>query len=333
MIKTRKSLHQHLQWALELEHCTIPPYLCALYSMHEGKNAAAAQTLRAVVMEEMLHMVLVANVLNAVGGEPKVDDPNFVPEYPTTLPHSDGSIVIHLLPFGREALATFLRIERPEKPQAKPQAHRYHSIGQFYDAIKEGLKHLAQELDEQALFTGSPLRQVDPTHWYYGGGGASVLVTDLKSALAALQEIKTQGQGLPHSIFAGGIPLQPDELAHYFRFEQLRLGRFCQAKDTPLSAPTGTMLPVDWTAVHPMRRDPKAAAYRDQPEVHVALCTFNQAYSSMLRLTHQAFNGQPALLFNAVPAMYTLKYQAMALMKVPCAPGSQETVGPSFEYV
>ena len=26
-------LRQHLQWALELEHSTIPPYLCALYSI------------------------------------------------------------------------------------------------------------------------------------------------------------------------------------------------------------------------------------------------------------------------------------------------------------
>jgi Ferritin-like len=332
MIHTLKSLHEHLQWALELEHSTIPPYLCALYSLHEGSNAGAAQALRAVVMEEMLHMVLVANVLNAVGGEPKVDHPKFVPEYPTTLPHSDGSITLHLQPFSPAALDTFLAIERPKKPHAKPEAHRYHSIGQFYDAIEDGLKRLSRELGESALFSGSALRQVDPTHWYYGGGGAPVLVSDLKSALVALDEIKSQGEGLSHSIFDGDAPLQPEELAHYFRFEQLRLGRYYQAKDTPRSGPTGPLLPVDWAAVHPMRIDPKAAAYRDQPEVHAALLAFNQAYSSMLRLMHQAFNGQPALLFNAVPAMYTLKYQAIALMKVPSAPGGKETVGPSFEY-
>jgi hypothetical protein len=332
MIHTRESLQEHLQWALELEHSTIPPYLCALYSLHEGKNASAAQTLRAVVMEEMLHMVLVANVLNAIGGEPAVDHPKFVPEYPTTLPHSDGKIVVHLQSFSRDALDTFLAIEQPKKPHAKPEAHRYHTIGQFYDAIEDGLKRVAKDIGEKALFTGSPLRQVDPTHWYYGGGGAPVVVTDLKSALAAIEEIKAQGEGLPHSIFESDKPLEPDELAHFFRFEQLRLGRYYQAKDTPRSGPTGPMLPVDWAAVYPMRTDPKAASYRDQPEVHAALTNFNRSYTSLLRLMHQAFNGQPALLFNAVPAMYTLKYQAIALMKVPSAPGSTEAVGPSFEY-
>ena len=35
MIKTIKDLHEHLQWAIELEHATIPPYLCALYSIKE----------------------------------------------------------------------------------------------------------------------------------------------------------------------------------------------------------------------------------------------------------------------------------------------------------
>ena len=34
-------------------------------------------------MEEMLHMVLVANLLNAIKGEAKVNDAKFIPKYPT----------------------------------------------------------------------------------------------------------------------------------------------------------------------------------------------------------------------------------------------------------
>lgn len=60
-------LHRHLQWALQVEHTTIPPYLCALHSIPDGYNVEAATVIRSVVMEEMLHMTLVANVLNAVG--------------------------------------------------------------------------------------------------------------------------------------------------------------------------------------------------------------------------------------------------------------------------
>src|SRR5690606_14644850 len=39
-ITTVASLRTHLQWALELEHSTIPPYLCALYSIPDGSNVA-----------------------------------------------------------------------------------------------------------------------------------------------------------------------------------------------------------------------------------------------------------------------------------------------------
>ena len=40
-INTRESLCRHLQTAIELEHSTLPPYLCALYSIVEGTNALA----------------------------------------------------------------------------------------------------------------------------------------------------------------------------------------------------------------------------------------------------------------------------------------------------
>lgn len=330
-IRTLASLQRHLQWALELEHATIPAYLCALYSIPEGANVAAQQQLRAVVMEEMLHMVLVANVLNAVGGCPKVDDPAFVPSYPTTLPHSDGSVCVQLRRFDREALQTFLKIERPEPPQAKPEPERYHSIGQFYDAIEDGLRQLAGELGP-ALFSGSVLRQVDPTRWYYGGGGRPIVVSDLASALAALDEIKAQGEGLPHSVFDDQAPFGQRELAHYFRFEQLRQGRFYRPEDSPRSGPSGDPLPLRWDQVHPMRANPRMADYAGQPEVHALMRRFNLDYTALLRALHGAFNGQPALLFEAVPMMYRLKYQAQALMQLPCGDASGETVGPSFEY-
>lgn len=330
-IRTLASLQRHLQWALELEHATIPAYLCALYSIPEGANVAAQQQLRAVVMEEMLHMVLVANVLNAVGGCPKVDDPAFVPSYPTTLPHSDGSVCVQLRRFDREALQTFLKIERPEPPQAKPEPERYHSIGQFYDAIEAGLRQLAGELGP-ALFSGSVLRQVDPTRWYYGGGGRPIVVSDLASALAALDEIKAQGEGLPHSVFDDHAPFGQRELAHYFRFEQLRQGRFYRPEDSPRSGPSGDPLPLRWDQVHPMRANPRMADYAGQPEVHALMRRFNLDYTALLRALHGAFNGQPALLFEAVPMMYRLKYQAQALMQLPCGDASGETVGPSFEY-
>ena len=37
-IATIESLREHLQWAIELEHFTLPPYLCALYSLDADRN-------------------------------------------------------------------------------------------------------------------------------------------------------------------------------------------------------------------------------------------------------------------------------------------------------
>ena len=110
-------LRTALQTAIELEHSTIPPYLCALYSLRAGSNLEVAELIESVVMEEMLHLVLAANVLNAIGGAPSIANPGFVPRYPCTLPHSDGRLVVHLRRFSREAVDTFLRIERPEPPR------------------------------------------------------------------------------------------------------------------------------------------------------------------------------------------------------------------------
>ncbi|NEO96090.1 MAG: hypothetical protein F6K56_40470, partial [Moorea sp. SIO3G5] len=84
--KEAQDLYTHLQAALELEHSTIPPYLTALYSIQPNSNQTIAEIIFSVVREEMLHMVIVANVLNAIGGSPQVNKPEFIPTYPGNLP-------------------------------------------------------------------------------------------------------------------------------------------------------------------------------------------------------------------------------------------------------
>jgi hypothetical protein len=334
-IETPADLRRHLQWALELEHATIPPYLCALYSIPDGANATAAALIRSVVMEEMLHMTLVANLLNAIGASPKIDDPRFVPSYPTFLPHSDDAFKVHLLPFGERAIDTFLDIERPAKPKAKPQPQDYHTIGQFYEALHDAFVRLTDKgKKEKALFKGDPKQQVSGTDLYYGGGGEAIRVEDLRSATRALEEISEQGEGLDHTIFDGDERFgQTDELAHYFRFNEIRLGRRYLPSDTPAGGPTGPELPVDWAARYPMGADPKAKDYEDQPEIHRMMVEFNGGYTRLLRTLHRAFNGAPTVLIEAVPLMYDLKYRAQALMTIPSGRDDGTTVGPSFEFV
>jgi Ferritin-like len=61
-IPTLEGLLEHLQWAIELEHFTLPPYLCALYSLDAVHNPEASEVVASVLVEEMLHMTLAANV-------------------------------------------------------------------------------------------------------------------------------------------------------------------------------------------------------------------------------------------------------------------------------
>jgi hypothetical protein len=88
-IDTLDDLRRHLQWAIELEHATIPPYMYALYSLDPASNAEAAQVLGTVLIGEMLHLTLAANLLKAVGGSPVLDAPELLPPCPHPLPHGD----------------------------------------------------------------------------------------------------------------------------------------------------------------------------------------------------------------------------------------------------
>ena len=333
-IATLESLRDHLQWAIELEHFTIPPYLCALYSLDPVRNADAAEVIASVMIEEMLHLTLAANLLNAVGGRPQIDTPRLLRPYPRPLPHSDGSFEVPLARFSPESLEVFLKIERPAPPGARPEGDQYESIGQFYDAIRRGFVELCEHLGEANVFRGDPARQVTDAD-VYTGGGRIVTVTSLDSALTALEEIVDQGEGAQFDVWDGDVDVlhpEREEVAHYFRFQELKLGRRYQRGDTQQSGPTGEAIVVDWAAVHPMRANPRTSDHAPGSPIRTAQEAFNRAYCALLHQLHHAFNGRPDVLMPAVGAMYGLKDLAQALMQMPTEDGL-ETAGPTFEYV
>ena len=333
-IVTLESLHQHLQWAIELEHSTMPPYLCALYSLDADRNPEAAEVVTSVFVEEMLHMALAANLLNAVGGHPRFDTPQMLPGYPRCLPHGDRSFDIPLLRFGPEALDVFLKIEQPSAASGPPEGDCYETIGQFYDAIRSGLRDLCTSLGEATVFGGDPAHQIADAP--FSGGGRIIAVHDLASGLAAVNEIVEQGEGLAHvDVWDGDHDVfhpEREQVAHYYRFQELKQGRRYRRGDTPLSGPTGEAVAVDWDAVRPMRPNPRTTDHAPGSEIRKAQDEFNNAYRSLLRLLEQAFNGSPRMLRTAIGAMYRLKAQAEALMEMPMEDGVT-TAGPTFEYV
>jgi hypothetical protein len=334
-ITTVESLREHLQWAIELEHATLPSYLCALYSLDRDRNPAAVEVITSVFVEEMLHLTLAANLLNAVGGRPELDTPRMLPPYPRCLPHGDRSLQLSLVPFGVEALEQFLAIERPAAPDALRQSDGYATIRQFYDAIASGLHDLCVNDGEAAVFSGDPARQVTAA-LSYGGAGRIIAIDGLATALAAVDEIVVQGEGADHrEVWDGDRDMfhpERDEVGHYYRFQELELGRRYRAGDTPRSGPSGDAVSVDWGGVRPMRRNPRTADHAPGSPIRIAQEAFNRGYCSLLHLLDEAFDGNPQLLSVAVHAMYGLKAQAEGLMEMPTEDGL-ETAGPTFEYV
>ncbi len=330
-----EGLRAHLQCAIELEHSTLPPYLCALYSLDRDRNPAAAEVLLSVFVEEMLHLTLAANLLNAIGGRPRLDDAPLVPGYPRPLPHGDPSFEMSLLPFGRPALRQFAAIERPAAAGAPAQGDRYATISQFYDAIRQGLVALCDEVGESAVFTGDRSRQVDDS-FSYGGSGHIVVVDGRASALAALDEIVEQGEG------ASAVDVwdrdremfhpDRDEVAHYYRVDELMVGRCYRRGDTPATGPTGAPVEVRWDAAHPMRPDQRIVDRDPGHQIRVLQEAFNTSYCGLLAQLDRAFDGHPDTLGSAVGAMYDIRAQAEALLRIPID-GGPEVAGPTFEWV
>lgn len=333
-IDSLDSLREHLQWAIELEHATLPPYLCALYSIDASRNEEAAHLVTSVFVEEMLHLALAANVLNAVGGRPRLDSPRMLAPYPRCLPHGNKALELSLVPFGPEAIELFMQVEQPAAPEAVPEPDEYETIGQFYDAIELGLRELCAQLGETTVFCGDPARQVTTGPFAYTAGRL-IAVTDLASALTALEEIVEQGEGTSRGEVWDGeedvFHPHRDEVAHYYRFEELKVGRRYQRGDTPRSGPTGEAFSVDLAGVRPMRRDPRPTDHPEGSPVRVAQQAFDRTYCEVLGMLDLAFDGDPHLLGTAIRAMYDLRRQAQDLMAMPDGDGT--TAGPTFEYV
>jgi len=318
------SLRDHLQTAIEIEWSTIPPYLCALWSLGDVHNRLAATCLREVVMEEMLHLTLVANILNALDRDPRIG-PGTVPRYPGPLPHSDRSFEVSLLPFCPEALETFRRIEHPALIGAPPQPGRWTTIAQFYEALRDAVDRIGAD---PKLWSGDRARQVRRAQ-YYGGGGEVIEVHGREAALEAIDIIIEEGEGFAGGITGGGHLLgEPEELAHYYRFDELARGRRYVLGDSP-SHPTGAPILLDYGAVAPMRPNPRAEDYPPDSELRAMTEECDATYARLLGRLQAAFTGRPDELADAVLDMWALEYQAIALMRIPVGDG-EHTAGPAF---
>ncbi len=345
-----EDLYEYLYAAIQLEHATIPPYITSMYTMKPNSNLEAYNVIRVIVVEEMLHLTLAANVLNAIGGAPNLIKEGFVPEFPTYLPNGEEDFEVNIESFSPKTIDNFLMIERPAREyqdghvpkqftsfkntsrkrilptyiSAEGEEKHFYSIGEFYAFIGEGLTKLSLKLGEEEFFKGDPERQITP-EYYYSGGGEIIPVTNLESALEAIRLISEQGEG-----FEGAIYDNEGELSHYYRFEQIKLGRYYLAGDTA-GNPKGKELTIDWDAVYNIKTNPKMEDYPEESELYEANVKFNTYYKNFLAKINDAFNGNPQNLIPAIGEMFVLKNMAYELIHNPI-PGKEGVYGaPTFE--
>jgi hypothetical protein len=324
---TLADIQNALQKAIQLELSTLPPYLYAVFTIRDGTNEAARRRLRTIIFEEMVHMALACNVLNAIGGSPTIATPAVVPTYPGPLPYDIGGegsepFLVSLLPFSPEAMAQGSHIEEPEDPLVFREAAlaaepTFETIGQFYDALDKALGRLPAD-----AWSAIPRNQLIDQPFF---AGQLSPVTDYVTASQAIQRIVSEGEGNTKS------PLDFEgEVAHYYRFEEIRRNRVME-KDTsvPEGYRWGKRLGVDWSAVVPAIANPCARDFSGDPAAQAAQDECDRAFTVMLQELERAVNGQFGRLGNAVAAMFDLRLAARNALAIPLS-GSDKSAGPAF---
>lgn len=341
--QSREQLLHLLAEASEFEHNLLCCYLYAAFSLKgddatgldaDERQAVARwrKSILDVAIEEMAHLALVANLTTAIGARPHFDRPNF----PVAPGYHPAGLVVELAPFNAATLDHFVFLERPEHAPLDdgegfvaddapargarpgvglmPSAFDYATTAEFYLRIRSTLVELADRIGERRLFVGDPRRQVGPDALELEGLHP---VSDLESALAAIDTIVVQGEGAPRE----------HEASHFRQFVSIR------EEYARLSARRPGFEPAHPVARNPVMRKPSEAGrlHIDDPRAAAVLDMANALYNAMLRLLSQAWGryadrgpSQKALLDAAVGLMHVCGAVARHLATLPAsdaAPG------------
>jgi hypothetical protein len=362
-IDSIEELRSVLQQAVLLEQATIAPYSAALFSIKPGANLAVANLIKGVLLEEMQHMAQVCNILNAIGGAPQIGRPGAVPTYPGRLPAPVlPDLTIRLRRMSIEQVRdVFMAIEQPEHPTvdgkpfkgavipnnsvtvdrngsvsaADPHAmqtlenwftsaeYSPQTVGWFYNQIARAIVRLDKA---GKLFTGDPARQVG----WPGAPGTLYQVTDRRSALLGLYQIIEQGEGSPHDLDGDAIA-EPNELGHYYRFEEIVRGRQLVRNKQGDWVFEGPSIPFDPTGVYPVIDDPDTFRLPANSVARQQSTLCDQYYTNVLTSLNQVFNGHPDQMDNSVGLMAQLQAQANKLFTIADPAGSGAVLGPAFQ--
>lgn len=350
-VGNKEDLYKALQMAVELEHATIPPYLTALYSIKPGYNEYIAESIREVVEEEMSHMVMVCNIMIALGVSPNINKPGFVPKYPGPLPGGlRNGLTLRLRKCCKEQIRTFMDLEAPSKQRLEEEGQvekgiikrkkelqkNPFTIGYFYEQIKKSLNTLHEDREIQFPYdTGKGHDQKtisDQVTEAWPNKVKSIL--RIEDAMHAINVIMDEGEGAtPTNPSDGEINEETGllQLAHYFKFSEIYYGKRIVIHGNGFSY-TGPSIEIDPEGVYNMQDDPdmftlpeNAIKARDRMEA------FSTKYQTLLNALHVTFNGKPKYLGKAVALMFQLTMFAQPLMMMPLIEGEEFDIEKELE--
>ena len=345
--KTPAEILPIVQKFIELEHATIPPYLCGYFTIKQGSNKLASDIILSVVIEEMLHLTIASNLLNALGGAPAIDNPGFVPKYPGELPFGVGEdFKVHLRKCSVDQVHdVFMKIEEPEKKIdihvlrafAAGAADEFDvTIGLLYSQLSDKLKELEAEAQKQGktIFVGDHDRQVVPHQWFPDRDDLFAIHT-IDDAVRGIEVIVDQGEGTSTDPFdEDGNP------AHYYRFEQIYKGKLLEhlPGETPSYAYSGLPVVLDMSEIYDMDENPSISDYEPGSFSQRMAVQFSYNYTKLLRALHRTFNGEPGNIDRAMGGMYELRFSALQALETPAkfaansGKSGNKRTGLTFEY-
>jgi hypothetical protein len=366
-IQTRAELVKALKQAAELEVAVMLQYIYAGYSIpnyvtgkeyvsrglwtqeqvhlacgdgQEVHNYGMRGVVLAISREEMIHFLLVNNILMAMG-EP------FYPAIPdfTQLNHRfPVDVDFALEPLNAVSLQHFIRLEMPDFLAANladepvstdptvDNLHGYGSLSELYRQIRQGLENIPDLFivkpgnvgGEHRLFMRDDFNQAHPDY--------QLQVYDLKSALFALDLIVEQGEGCDKE--------SP-------QFERSHYRQFCRLSDALSQAQiddTKTGGKVPWSPSYPALRNPSLNQRDYQtnivtvPQTRMVMEIFNASYFLMMQLMVQHFGLMPnaslrrSKLMNASIDVMTGMMRPLGELLMSLPSGKRgKTAGPSFE--
>lgn len=368
VLQARDDLVVALRHAAELETAVMLQYIYAAYSIpnyatgqeyvrqglwtseqlhlacgddQEVRNFGMRGVLLDISHEEMIHFLMVNNILMALG-EPFYPA---MPDFSKLNQRFPIEVDFALESFSATTLQRFMRFEWPDflaedlanEPASTNEPivdslHGYGSLSELYRQIREALKNIPDLIivekgragGEHHLFMREDFNIVHPDY--------QLQVDDIESALFAIDYIVEQGEGCD--------PKSPKfEQSHFQKFRRM-IEALAQQQTT--NAQTGRTVP--WNPAYPAIRNP-SLYHQDYhtnvvtiPQTRAVMQIFDECYFLMMQLMVQHFGWMPSgslrrskLMNAAIDVMSGIMRPLGELLMTMPSGKRGKTAGPSFQ--